>query len=182
MSPITKNILMIGTAHEFQSVGNPWEHQFRAMLASVVKTYDIQIILEEWNDNRGTAIGSTLANDQLQWQSVGTPSSSEYNTFVGWINNDYDSQQPSYLYFREYPFDIQEKREQFMLKRIIELMVNYERGLFVVGMNHLHSGITKLRLAGFDVTGGNWLKIPDTGKHLECPNCHELVEVRIERD
>ena len=39
------------TAHEFQNVGNPWEQQFREMLPSVVNTYDIQIILEEWNEN-----------------------------------------------------------------------------------------------------------------------------------
>jgi hypothetical protein len=52
---------MIGTAHDFQVVGNPWETLFREMASSVVETYEIQIILEEWNDNRGTAIGSTLA-------------------------------------------------------------------------------------------------------------------------
>jgi hypothetical protein len=69
-----------------------------------------------------------------------------------------------------------------MVKRIAELMADYERGLFVVGMNHLHSCMTKLKLAGFDVKGGNWLRIPDTAKHLECPNCHELVGVRVEYD
>jgi len=181
MTP-TKNILVLATAHEFQNVGNPWEQQFREMLTSVVNTYDIQIILEEWNHNRGTAIGTTLANDQLKWENVGTPSSAEYNTFVGWINNEYNPQQPTYLYFREYPFEIQEKREQFMMNRITELMANYDKGLFVVGMNHLHSCMAKLREVGFDVVGGNWLRIPDTAKHVECSNCHEFVEVRVERD
>ena len=32
---------MIGTAHEFQTVGNPWERQFAEMLASVMSTYKI---------------------------------------------------------------------------------------------------------------------------------------------
>ncbi len=177
-----KSILMIGSAHDFQVVGNPWVKLFREMLASVVNTYDIQIILEEWNDNRGTSIASTLATTQLHWENVGTQDLPEYNTFVGWINNAYDPQQPTYLYFREYPLDVQEKREQFMVNRITELMAGYERGLFVVGMDHLHSCMTKLRRAGFDVKGGNWLRIPDTGKHLECPNCHRLVEVRVEYD
>lgn len=182
MNPSEKSVLVIGTGHDFQVVGNPWETLFRDMLASVVNTYDIQIILEEWNDNRGIAIGSTLATDQLHWENVGTQDLPEYNTYVGWINNAYDPQQPTHQYFREYPLDIQEKREQFMVKRIAELMAVYERGLFVVGMNHLHSCMTKLKLAGFDVKGGNWLRIPDTGKHLECPNCHELVDVRVEYD
>jgi len=176
----TRSILVIGTAHEFQNVGNPWEAQFRDMLASVANTYDIQIILEEWNDNRGTAIGKTLESEKLKWESVGTPSSPEYNTFVGWINNAYDPQQPTYQYFREYPLAIQETREQFMVKRISEFMANYQRGLFVVGMNHLHSTMSKLRIASFDVTGGNWLKIPDTARQVECTHCHELIEVRVE--
>ena len=93
----------------------------------------------------------------------------DYNTFVGWINNEYNPQLPTYLFtFREYPFDIQEKREQFMMKRITELMASYEKGLFVVRMNHLHSCMAKLRAAGFDVVRGNSLRIPDTAKHVEC--------------
>src|SRR5208282_4892554 len=131
LSPTPKTVLMIGTAHEFQSVGNPWEKQFREMLASVVETYGIQIILEEWNDNRGPAVGSTLANAELQWRNVGTSSSPEYDTFVGWINNAYDPQQPTHLYFREYPYEVQERREQFMVQRIKEFMAGCEKGLFV---------------------------------------------------
>ena len=181
MSPATKSILMIGTAHDFQVIGNPWEKLFREMLASVVNTYEIQIILEEWNDNRGTAIGNTLATAQLRWENVGTQDMAEYDTSkAGYIN--FDPWRAVHLMFREYPYEVQEKREQFMVKRIVELMAGYERGLFVVGMDHLHSCMTKLRLAGFDVKGGNWLRIPDTAKYLECPKCQELVEVRVEYD
>src|ERR1700752_2260195 len=110
------SILVIGTAHEFQNVGNPWQGQFRDMLATVVGTYDIQILLEEGNVNRGTAIGKTLESEKLKWENVGPPSSPEYNAFVGWINNAYDPQQPTCQYFREYPLAIQEAREQFMVK------------------------------------------------------------------
>jgi hypothetical protein len=94
LSPTEKTVLVIGTGHDFQVVGNPWEVLFRDMLASVVNTYDIQIILEEWNDNRGVAIGSTLATDQLRWENVGTQDLPEYNTYVGWINNAYDPISP----------------------------------------------------------------------------------------
>lgn len=179
MNSAPKSILVIATAHDFQVVGNPWETLFREMLASVVNTYDIQIILEEWNDNRGTAIASTLETAQLRWKNVGTQNLAEYDTSkAGYIN--FDPWRATHLMFREYPYEVQEKREQFMVKRIVELMAGYERGLFVVGMDHLHSCMTKLRLANFDVKGGNWLRIPDTGKHLECSHCHELVEVRVE--
>ena len=47
---------MIGTAHDFQGVGNPWEQLFREMLASVVNTYGIQIIRKS-----GTTIGAPLS-------------------------------------------------------------------------------------------------------------------------
>lgn len=153
-----KQILIIGTAHEFQAVDNPREKEFGEMLRSVVNNYKIQIILEEWNDNRGTAIGSTLTNALLQWRNVGTPRTPEYDT-SGYIN--FDPLRPA-LTLPEYRFAIQEKREQFMVQRIEECMAEQERGLFIVGMNHLHSVMAKLQSVGFEVAAGNWLRIPDT--------------------
>jgi hypothetical protein len=154
-----KSVLMIGTAHDFQTVGNPCEKQFYEMLASVVSNYKIQIILEEWNDSRGTAIGKTLMTPQLRWENVGTQDFPEYDTSTAkWIN--FDPYQPVHLMLRDYPYEVQEKREEFMVERIKELMIDYERGLFVVGMAHLHSMMTKLRMAGFDIESGNWLRIP----------------------
>jgi hypothetical protein len=47
-------------------LGNPWENGFRDMLASVIEIYNIQLIFEEWNDNRGTAMASTLATHQVR--------------------------------------------------------------------------------------------------------------------
>lgn len=154
-----KSILIVGTVHEFQESGsqNPWEQQFREMLGSVLKNYEIQIILEEWNDNRGISIASTLASDKLHWRNVGTPNAPEYDTSKAWFVN-FNPDHPTHLMFRVYPFETQERREQFMVERITECMSSYENGLFVVGMNHLHSGIAKLLRAGFEVTAGNWLE------------------------
>ena len=126
------------------------------MLRSVVANFDIQIILEEWNDDRGTSIASTLADKRLQWSSVGTPNTPEYDT-SGYIN--FEPLRPV-LTLPKYPFETQEKREQFMVQRIKECMSRHERGLFVVGMDHLHSTMAKLRSAGFDVDAGSWLPIP----------------------
>jgi hypothetical protein len=126
--------------------------------------YDIQIILEEWSDTAGDAIGHTLETEQLYWRDVGTPDKPEYKSFVGFINNNYDPEQPKYTYFREYAFEIHEKREQFMLGKIMEYMTDRERGLLILGMAHIHSMMDKLRKAGFKVSGGTWLQMSDKEK------------------
>jgi hypothetical protein len=168
---------MIGTAHEFQESNdkNSWRDEFSDLLHSLIENYDIQIILEEWNSNRGQAIGETLANKRLQWRNVGTPSNSpEYDTSsAGFIN--FDPERPHHLMFREYPFEIQERREQYMAERIAEYMSLYERGLLVIGMNHLHSVTAKLRVAQFEVRCGNWFQLCDKGKKTIQTRCHSLV-------
>jgi hypothetical protein len=157
---------MICTAHEFQdsSTSNPWRGEFREMLSSVLANYKIQILLEEWSAKRGTAIGETLATEEIKWRNVATPTGApEYDTYAAPINFEPDPNRPSHLSFRQYPFEVQERREQFMLERIVDYMSAYERGLLIVGMNHLHSLTAKLRTHGFEVTCGNWLQICDKG-------------------
>jgi hypothetical protein len=161
-----KTILMIGTAHEFQGASetNPWRREFREMLSSVLERYRIQIILEEWSARRGEAIGKTLETKEIKWHNVSTPPGvAEFDTYAAPINFEPDPDWPSYLSFRQYPFEVQEKREQFMLERIVEYMSERERGLLVVGMNHLHSLTSKLLAHQFEVTCGNWSQICDKG-------------------
>jgi hypothetical protein len=45
-----------------------------------------------------------------------------------------------------------------MVDRIEEVMEPYEVGLFIVGLAHLHSVLSKLRLVGFDVRGYGWME------------------------
>jgi hypothetical protein len=164
-----KNILMIGTVHEFQEDDqrNSWRSEFREMLSSVVANYRIEIILEEWSAKRGKAIGETLATEDLKWHSVATPSDApEYSTYAPRINFEPDPSRPGYLSLPQYPFEIQEKREQFMVERTMEYISTYERGLLIVGMNHLHSLTAKLRARQCDVTCGIWSQFCGRGTEV----------------
>lgn len=128
------------------------------MLSSVIGNCGIQIVLEEWDDSQGVSIASTLKSDKLGWENVGTQGIAEYDTRKsGYINFVVGA--PQHTRFPEYIFDIHERREIFMVKQVEKFMAPWDRGAFVVGMNHLHSIMSKLRAAGFEVRGGNWLRI-----------------------
>ena len=113
---------------------------------------------------------------------MGTQNLPEYDTFVGWINNAYDSRQPTHLYFREYPLDIQEKREQFMVKRITELMAGYEKRSVRGRYGSSAFGDDEIANCRVRCPGGSLAANTKKGKYLQCPSCHELVEVRVEYD
>ena len=66
---------------------------------------------------------------------------------------------PSKLRLQEYPpLDVQERREEYMVDRVIEVMKPYNVGLFVIGLAHLHSMISKLTQSGFELHGYNSLE------------------------
>jgi hypothetical protein len=53
-----------------------------------------------------------------------------------------------------------------MVSSITEAMQTRSKGLVIVGMNHIHSLMGKLRDAGFEVIAGNWLQICDKGQKI----------------
>ena len=57
------------------------------------------------------------------------------------------------------PFEKQEAREDQMAKNVQMEMKNYETGLFILGLAHLHSIFSKLRVLGFSVTAYAWLSL-----------------------
>ena len=64
---------------------------------------------------------------------MGTQNLAEYDTSEApYINSDPFG--PTHLMFREHPYEVQERRERFMVERITEFMADHERGLFVVDM------------------------------------------------
>jgi hypothetical protein len=61
---------------------------------------------------------------------------------------------------REYgPFDRQENRERYMLRRIVAEMSAHTAGLFVVGLAHIHSLSQKLQQARFEVAVYVWFSL-----------------------
>jgi hypothetical protein len=56
------------------------------------------------------------------------------------------------------PLDVHELRERYMLDRIKGSMESFNAGLFIVGLAHLHSMLSKLKSAGFEVRGYSWME------------------------
>ena len=101
----------------------------------------------------------------FHWANVGTPDEPQYRTYTGLINYPgYDGslQPPDWDAPQMYeygPFENQEIRENQMAKNVQAEMGNYESGLFILGLAHLHSVFGKLQSLGFKVTAFSWLGI-----------------------
>jgi hypothetical protein len=145
---------MIGMAHEFQlndETRNPWMKEFRDLLLNVMKAYPMEIILEEWSNKRGISIGKSLESGTLEWRKISPPPTPEYCTEDHRIGQ-YGPEVPEvYLSLRQYSFEQEENRESYMVSSITEAMQTRSKGLVIVGMNHIHSLMGKLRDAGFEV-------------------------------
>ena len=57
------------------------------------------------------------------------------------------------------PFESQDAREDQMADNIRVEMENFETGLFIVGLAHVHSMFSKLRALGLSVTAYVWLRL-----------------------
>jgi hypothetical protein len=150
-----KRIVILATAHEFQQAGHPLNHDLSMRVEYLRRAFKVQIVMEEWTEKRPSF---------LKGKNVGTPGTKEFNTYRcpplnhpahdGTLPPDQDA--PS---MTEYgPFRGQENRENRMVDNICSAMEDYESGLFVVGIAHLHSFFGKLRTRGFEVVGYSWLE------------------------
>jgi hypothetical protein len=157
-----KTIVMFATVHQYQKLGNARSSELERRLDYLKSQFGVQIVMEEWAENQGESVAKAFANKLgLHWANVGTPEEPQYRTYTGPINfpghdgtlTDWDA--PG---MDEYgPFDNQEARENRMAQNIEVEMENYETGLFIVGLAHLHSIFGKLRPLGFKVTAFSWL-------------------------
>jgi hypothetical protein len=159
---------MIGTAHEFQrdETLNHWREEFREMLRSVLAAHPTEIILEEWSQNLGQSIGQNLESADLKWHKISPAPTPEYRTEAPRIGREPGPNVPFYLSLTQYPFEPHERRESYMVQSITEAMEKRSGGLVIVGMNHVHSLMRKLREAGFEVIAGNWLQTCDKGQKI----------------
>ena len=97
--------------------------------------------------------------DRLKWKNVGTPQEKQFETYAWGLNTDPPTYDPKKPMLQEYgPLDVHELRERYMVDRIIEAMEPFNVGLFIVGLAHLHSTLSKLKTAGFGVRGYSWME------------------------
>jgi len=176
-----KSVVMLATVHEYQVLGNARNSELEKRLDCLISKFGAQVVMEEWFEKKRESFTKAFAEKKalatksaFHWTNVGTPDEPEYRTYTNPINcPGYDGtlQLPEFAggdelqhwkapEMREYgPFENQETRENRMAKNVQAEMENYETGLFILGLAHLHSIFGKLRSLGFKVTAFSWLGI-----------------------
>jgi hypothetical protein len=158
-----KRIVLLATFHQYQMPGNDHNPELEKRLAYLRSNFGVQTVMEEWSDKKGESFAKTFAKKSgLHWANVGTPDEPQFRTYWGLIHYPghngtlrHDPHAPS---LDEYgPFESQEAREDWMVKEAKVEMANYEAGVLILGVAHLHSLFAKLQAAGFNVTGYSWL-------------------------
>jgi hypothetical protein len=153
-----KMVVALATTHQLQAQGHPSNPKLGAAINLIRDKHPFGVITEEWFGDH-PSFASTLATPTLKWVNVGTPRHTQYQTWSRGLNcepMDHDTSKPM---LPEYgPVEVQERREAFMASRIIEAMTSYNCGLFIVGLAHLHSMLTKLQCGDLDVKGFSWLE------------------------
>ena len=153
-----KQIIALATHHHVQLKGHALNDRFGKVISLIRENYPVQIILEEWTPDR-QSFASTLDTDKLKWKSVGTPKEKRFETYAYGLNTYPPTHDPKKPMLQEYgPLDVHELRERYMVDRIKEFMEPFNVGLFIVGLAHLHSTLSKLKTASFEVRGYSWVE------------------------
>jgi hypothetical protein len=158
-----KSIVMLATVHVYQVPGHSRNSGLEERLDYLSRGFGAEIVMEEWSDKQRESVVRTFATKSgLHCANVGTPDEPQYGTYLGPINHpEYNGTLPhgwNAPEMNEYgPFENQEARENRMAKNVQSEMENYEAGLFILGLAHLHSVFGKLRSLGFKVTAFSWL-------------------------
>ncbi len=154
-----KKIVLLGTLHKYQPLGDPGNARLEQCLGYLSRKFHVQIVMEEWTEEQGPSLAKELAPKLgLEFAYVGTPDEEPFRTCWPQISHPahdgtlpYDPEAPSMLY--EYgPLDAQNAREEQMLRSVRKKMEDYADGIFLVGIAHTHSLHSQLVAVGFDVT------------------------------
>lgn len=76
-----QRVVVFGTAHGLQVKGDARNSELQSRLLYLVGKFDATITMEEWAPDCPPSLASTLANDRVAYQNVGTPAEDEFRTF-----------------------------------------------------------------------------------------------------
>lgn len=158
-----KRVVLLGTEHSCQFVGNSGNADLRIRLDFLGKQFESTILMEEWSEKGAPSFASTLG---MTYENVGTGSEQEYQTYPnsiqypGYIDGtlDHDASHPSMAEYGQ--LDHQENRERAMVEHVCKAMAGHHVGILLVGLGHLHSMSQKLLAANFNVSAFQWLPSP----------------------
>ncbi len=156
-----KTVVMLATFHESQIPEFDPNTELEEVLRYLERKLKFQIVMEEWAENLD--LGQSLAarwatHESLPWTNIGTPDQPQFKTIRGKIRDPrhngtlpWDPRGPR---IDEYgPFENQENRENWMAIRVESAMKNYDTGLLIIGLGHMHSLFAKLLGLGLKVIG-----------------------------
>jgi hypothetical protein len=164
-----KNIVMLATIHECQMITNDAASELRKCLDYLrsrfkgEKSVEVQIVMEEWHENLGETVVKDFATKSgLRWANIGTPAEVQFRTYRGPIcfpghNGTLQSGGNAPEMCEYGPFENQDAREKRMVQNVRAEMQNYESGMLVLGLAHMHSIFEKLQSSGFKVYGYSYL-------------------------
>jgi hypothetical protein len=153
-----KQVIALGTYHEAQRNGHELNAKLERVISLIIESHGAQIILEEWWYHPERSFASTLSTPTIEWENVGTPDETRFTTSTSGLNLHPPTHNPAKPILQEYgPLDVQELRECYMVDKIRVFMEPYKVGLFIVGLAHLHSILSKLKAVGFDARGYSWI-------------------------
>ncbi len=141
-----KKIVILGTFHKYQPLGDPGNAPLEECLKYLSLKFKVQVVMEEWTEEKGPSFAKELAPRLgLEFAKVGTPDEEPCRTCWPQISHPahngtlpYDPDAPSML--NEYgPLDAESAREEQMLRSIRKKMEDYAGGIFLVGIAHTHS-------------------------------------------
>lgn len=154
----SKQLIALGTYHQVQHNGHALNAKFATVISTIIENYDVQVVLEEWWYLPERSFASTLATADLQWRNVGTSDEIRFKTSESALNNHPPIRGDVKPILQEYgPLNVQELRENYMVDHITFFMEAHTAGMLIVGLAHLHSLLSKLKAAGFEVRGYSWI-------------------------
>jgi hypothetical protein len=160
-----KNVVMLATMHQSQMSTNDASLELGKCLnylkakLKIQEAVDVQTVMEEWHENLGeTVVKEFAAKSGLHWANAGTPDEEQFRTYRGPIcfpghNGTLQSDGDAPEMYEYGPFENQDARERQMVQNVRTEMTNYESGILVLGLAHMHSIFEKLQSSGFQVYG-----------------------------
>jgi hypothetical protein len=159
-----KRVVVFATTHAIQDDGHGLNSELRLRLSFLTEKFAPTLLMEEWASDRAPSFASKFASEcRISYEDIGPAPADEFKT-LGFAPINFPGHNGTLgpccdaPAFHEYgPLQRQENREQRMVQNIVQAMKDHRIGIFVVGVAHLHSMFTKLRVADFNVAAYSWL-------------------------
>jgi hypothetical protein len=85
VAELPKKLVMLATIHQHQASGSAGCADLETILEYLRSKFDVQAIVEEWSDKKGSWARGFAAKSSLPGANVGTPDEPQFRTYWGLI-------------------------------------------------------------------------------------------------